>query len=182
MDWNILLSFALGVLATLITTIINNRYQAQQKDKDRQEQRREARVQLEMGLIQEDIKLVEQLIDESLRLFRHIETTYSKYKHNGSTADKAKLDIMFSESGEYHQVGKLVPVASKAVSSLGKDILNEYQTFNHYADQFIQLFFNSESNSINEKRIHDTRQMILESAGTLHTLLRNKLISLQDGK
>ena len=67
MDWNTLLSVLLGGILATIPIIISNRFQAKEREKDREEQRREAQIQLALELDRNDIKVLEDSIDECLK-------------------------------------------------------------------------------------------------------------------
>ena len=53
---------------TFFTNFFNNRFQAQERDKDRVDQRREAKTQLALELMRSDIKITEDSIDNALKV------------------------------------------------------------------------------------------------------------------
>jgi len=55
MDWNTLLTFALGALATLIPVIISNIHQSKEREKDRIEHRKDAKIQAREKWEEKDI-------------------------------------------------------------------------------------------------------------------------------
>ena len=68
MDWNTLLSVALGGLIATIGVILTNRFQSRERDKDRAEQRREAKIQAREKWIERDVPRTMELVEKMLIL------------------------------------------------------------------------------------------------------------------
>jgi hypothetical protein len=62
MDWNTLISVVIGGLIATFGSILNNRFQSGEREKDRQEQRREAKIRMIENTTGHDIDIVLNLL------------------------------------------------------------------------------------------------------------------------
>lgn len=74
MDWNTILSVALGGLIAIIPVIISNRFQAREKEKDRLEQRRDARIQTKERIMGTDIDKALDLLDKFMKSINFLQS------------------------------------------------------------------------------------------------------------
>jgi len=68
MDWNTLISVVIGGLIATIGSILNNRFQAQERQKDREEQRRESKIQAREKWTERDILRIMDLLESLMKL------------------------------------------------------------------------------------------------------------------
>lgn len=99
MDWNTFIAVVLGGLIGVATNYFTNRYQLQQWKEDRDEQRREAKIQLKEELMREKIKIIEDFLDSLLKLsvahresFRDVSLIYERNNQGLLTSEEAKLE------------------------------------------------------------------------------------------
>src|SRR5690349_6398709 len=100
MDWNTLLSVFLGGVLATIPVIITIRNQSRERDKDRQEQRREAKTQLALELMRNDIQMIEDCIDSYLKIIEIIKGVAMSASENSPqhTDIIYKILSMFTDS------------------------------------------------------------------------------------
>lgn len=180
MDWNTLLTFALGGLTAVIPIIISNRYQAREKDKDRAEQKREAKTQLALELTRNDIKVIEDRIDENLRTVDTIHTLSIKKDFGELTIDAMleKIQSMFlDENGKYSRSGESQLISDKLANTMGDAFYSEYRKFDDLCLEFWRMATYS---PFIDENFSNARLKLSVSAGKLHNMLNEKLISLRE--
>src|SRR5687768_938371 len=99
MDWNTLVSVVIGGLIATIGSILNNRFQAKQQERDRQEQRREAKTELALELKRNDVKIVEETIDGYLKGLGELRSIRVKYPDTEKAKDAMQAEYV-SRIGE----------------------------------------------------------------------------------
>lgn len=180
MDWNTLLTFALGGLTAVIPIIISNGYQAREKNKDRVEQRREAKTQLALELMRNDIKTIEDGIDENLRAVDSINTLSLK-KHMGKLESDSVIKEMQSmtldSNSKHSRLGESELISEKLAHTLGADFYSEYIKFDDLCLEFWKM---SASSPYLHENVGKARIELSISAGKLHAMMNEKLISLRD--
>src|SRR5215207_5171510 len=90
MDLSTLLVAVVGGLIAVIPVLITIRNQSIERDKDRQEQRREAKTQLALELLRNDIKVIEDSIDNELKSVNILNAINSK-RHSGKLSKNAAM-------------------------------------------------------------------------------------------
>jgi|ERR1700752_3925392 len=179
MDWNTLLSVVIGGLIATIGSIINSRFQAQERIKDREEQRREAKTQLALELMRRDIKIMVDVIDNTLKSQRVIELTFIRKIRGELSEDEMQREI-HSIDGKYMKLGETDTIADKLSFTFGNEFYTEYQNFKGLTNSYKDLYMKDTNGPFSTDMATEQLGGIVESAGKLHTILQEKLISLRD--
>ena len=190
MDWNNLLTFALGGLTAVIPIIIANRYQAREKDKDRVEQRKEAKIQNRQKWIERDILKIMDSIDILLKFLWELErvevevneiTEGKKSEFFNQDEADVRLKSHYDHFKNLHnEVKHTADIMSKLIHSFDA----EEEMYKVYTDFLIAIQRYEDARDVNkdnqEKPEEENWLEIQTSAGKLHALLRDKLISTRD--
>jgi hypothetical protein len=180
MDWATLISVVIGGLIATIPVLISNRFQAKERDKDRQEQRREAKIQLALERMKNKIKFIEDRIDTELRAVDTINTLALKeFKGELSHAEMRKqLDLMYLEAeGRYAQVGEMEIISDKWIDTLGEDFHAEFRKFDDLCYEFWKMSVNS---PYVPAKVKKARLELSTSAAKLINMLDERLISIRE--
>ena len=170
MDWNIFLSFALGAIVTLIPIILNNRFQAQERDKDRQEQRREAIVQAKEKWTERDILKIMESIEKVMRLVSgaaNVDTNLQPTDEQLSLINKEFLQTADT-------IAQLVySFDDNNIHSGFRDFTSAINTFIEKLPEMLEADLDKRSNS-------KYWIAVKQSAGYFQWALREKMISIQN--
>ncbi len=132
----------LGSLITFLVSYLNNRFQAQEKDKDRDEARREAKTQLALELTRNDIRVLEDFIDEVLKatsLLFNLGIRKELDRLSKSKWQQIIRSAIDDENGKLSLFSDLNIIASKTAHSIGGDVLSEYDHFNLQWNEYERL-------------------------------------------
>ena len=155
----------LGSLITLSITFINNRFQAKERENDRLEQRREAKIQVTEKRVEKDIEIILDAIGAE------IEFTGLSIKKVLSYEDEQKL-------------GSQLAIAARRKHSLAQGIIYSYNNFLGYWEIYDKslnvLYENMNNTSLFPIDESDVWKNFLESAGNLQRVVRHELISIRD--
>jgi hypothetical protein len=175
--WIPLIAAVIGGLIATIPTVISNRAQAKEREKERDEQRREAKTQLALELTRNDVKILEDGIDDAIKGLGIINLTYHKKRSGELSHDEFVADIL-SLDGRFVKTSESVEIANKIAASFGEEFFAQYDEFSElcqaYADQY---FIDQRGIRADHSEVMDR---ITKMAGKLHTMLREKLISIRD--
>lgn len=185
MDWNNIISFMAGGLIAIIPVIISNRYQAEEKDKDRLEQRREAKIQSREKWMERDILKLMDFLDDLLNSFTEksiFESDFADLQNeieNGLPANQELLANIQSERKRFKAIDnestRTIDRMSKIVFSFeDEEIKSAFVSFTH---EVVEDGKSRESHFDTNKY---NPMLVRKSAGDLHRVLRDKLISLRD--
>lgn len=184
----------LGSLITFLINYQNNRFQAKEHDKDREEKRKEASVHAKEKLIERDIQKIMDSIELILELsskrrgkgfqFR----TIIDGKESGLlTHEEANVQARLlydTFSVEFTQVNQSLDMMSRLVRSFeDPQIISAYNTFVDVMEKYLK----QELENNTYKEFADGFDMdniiwpiVTRQAGSFHRTLRDKLISLRD--
>jgi hypothetical protein len=178
MDWNSLLSAIVGGLLTVIPVLITIRNQAKERDKERREQRREAKTQLALELMRNDIRVLENAIDNQLNGLGEIIAMRQQHVLDEKSDSEVIEDIKTKlSSGKYWKLMETDRISYKLALALGEEIFSEYCIY----DDAIFEYFRFLLVAIEEdERKDESAIKVMTSAGKLHNMLNDKLISLRD--
>jgi hypothetical protein len=184
MDWNSLISAVIGGLLAVIPVLITIRNQSKERDKDRQEQRMDAKTQLALELISNDVKIFEDFIDNSLREMSIIVEFSLKRWDKKLSVQEMKEQIKsayFEETGRIYKLGDADIGAEKIARTLGTEIYSEYKNFNDLLTPYYTLVVNDVSVWDTKRKEEDELyEKVMNSAAKLHSLLRGKIISIRE--
>jgi hypothetical protein len=91
MDWNTLLAVVLGGLIGIVTNYFSNRYQLQRWREEKDEQRREAKIQAKVKWIERDI----------LDIMERVGPTGDGYGLDTKRRNRAKRMVTLFEKGDW---------------------------------------------------------------------------------
>lgn len=180
MDWSTLLSVAVGGLIAVIPIVISNRHQAKEREKDRSEQRREAKTQLALELIRNDARLVQDNINNYLQFIDELQVVKDKSKPTSLSDEKVVylfLKDHLASDDKLQQLYEFSAMADMIVLGFGDDFSKEYKDFRDKCKAFFDLAISDPSRFIGDDV---SISSIISSAGKLHVLMREKLISLRE--
>jgi hypothetical protein len=179
MDWNTLISVVIGGLIATIGSIINNRFQSKERDKDRAEQKREAKTQLALELMRNDVKLVEGLIDSNLTSVSQVIRLAVTWTGEGLSDNEIRERVhkVFYAEDESVTEGMVV---DKLAYSLGHEFYAEYKTYEDLLLELADMFEDFERKLFSAKRMEELSIQITHQTAKLHTMLREKLISIRE--
>jgi len=199
MDWTSILTFATGALTALIPVIIANRFQAKEREKDRLEQRREAKIQTREKWIERDILKIMDSMEHLTTLMSEVENLSLRLIF----VQNAKESSLLS-TAEFTQELKVVYARVPVLTFESNRVLNIMANLvNSFEEPEINLSFKdfrSIGRAYSEQAIHNIssalisfggepveqistqnqRSQMSESAGKFQQALRNKLISLRE--
>lgn len=195
MDWNSILTFASGALVALIPTIINNRFQSKEKEKDRLEQRRDARIQAKEKWIERDILRVMDSIETTLKLLSRTSSNKIQLEHilDGKISglltqeeSDEKLRSLYNDlMAAYIEVNQAKDVISRIVYSFEDTEINTTYdnfvvAFSNYLRQEREYMDDKFSDKTTGEYEEGNWFNVSNSAGKFHKTLREKLISLRE--
>jgi hypothetical protein len=170
----------LGSVITFVIGYINVRSQSLEREKDRQEQRREAKTQLALELMKNDIKVLEDTIDNMLKALNYIEHLSYKKIQEGLSREEIEEETS-SIDGKYAKFAEMEKVGDKLAHSLGDQFYSHYENFFRFATEYMSLCMDlQELDGSTVTSIGELRARLGEAGGVLHTMLREKLISIRD--
>jgi hypothetical protein len=192
MDWTSLISVALGGLIATIPVLISNRYQAQERQKDREEQRRDARIQAREKWIEQDLLRIRDLLDKVMsplteekrisldQIILENKETAGLITNDEYIISERTLAARVSE--RFGEISNTVELMSRLVTSFGKPIVTIYNKFVGAVREwkYIDLNFPAEEKAEREKRIDECWREVNISAGYLHRAIRQELISIRE--
>jgi hypothetical protein len=170
----------LGSAITFLISFLNNRFEAKERDKDREEKRKEARIQLSLELTKSDIKTLEDTIDNQLKALAEVARIRTQHLVNNSSDTEMLSDIKTRFSSEDGKLWKLIEtnrVSYELAHALGKEFYSEYSGFVKMYSDYINLLLSSVSDS---QGLDELNSKIYKTAGKLHTIMTEKLISIRD--
>jgi len=192
MDWNTFLKdygqsmftlagVFLGSIITFFISYLNNRFQAKEKDNEREEQRREAKIQLATELLKTDIKTVEDTIGIALDLINTLRAMKSKQFMGLLSTEEflSEFQLMFKDkqSHFFRWVNAHTTVGVLAYA-FGNEFATEYLKFSDLLDNYFTFLL--DLSSVDEAIEKDPSNELIKSAGKLHIMLNEKLISIRD--
>jgi hypothetical protein len=174
--WVPLLAALVGGLIAVIPVLITLNRQSKERERDRLEQKRESKTQLEIELLRNDMKVIDETLDSDLRVLFFYGQTRIKQCW-GNISEDELMENIDSYRNTTAQLLETRPIAAKLALSLGADIGRQYHSFLVCAGH-TRSFLLSEGKTIEE---YDAAGREASSiAAELHKTMRDKLISLRD--
>jgi hypothetical protein len=184
---------------TLAISYLNNRFQAKERDKDRDENRRAAKIQAREKWIERDILKIIDLIEQTLTVVSEVHNFNARVglldsrkrsrqmstdefnKEFKSFLDRVP-DLLFEGDRTFAKIEELV------YSFPDPEIISSYKDFEsarkiywkQVSDNLVYRIENLGSKLTNKIDTHDSRDKLTQSAGRFHQTLREKLVSLRD--
>jgi len=184
MDWTTLISVVIGGLIATIPILVSNRFQATEREKEREEQRKEAKAQLALELMRNDIKVIEEVIDGELNTLDVMSSLNLEMRmqdlSDDEIRDKTQKELFFVES-KHNKLNGVALIADKIVSTFGDEFSSAYDTFcelsTEYSKKYIEFSSEEFPGGIDDSELLTE---ITRVAGKLHTMMREKLISIRE--
>lgn len=193
MDWNTLLSVALGGLIATLASIINNRYQSRERDKDRQEQRKEAKIQAKEKWTERDIILI---IEMEEKLWKWLSSYDAEVEYlfdfrKNPTTDKEALNRLKALSDkktiklqEYTEIwglmgGLVYSFEEPSLTSAFYEFSSAWHMLLNKLKRGLNQL-NKEEGKLAEVDRTDEWKAVQRASGKLQKALREKLISIRD--
>jgi hypothetical protein len=175
--WIPLIAAVIGGLIATIPVIISNRAQAKEREKDRQEQRREAKIQVREKWIERDILTVMSMIESLSKLdVEHMVLDANLAPLKGKKDQQSKIDVMkyldeadriFNET--QHSLERLLTLGSS---------LDDVRIFEKLGDYLEAR--NKYVNADSDEDMNAGWTNLGTKSGDFHRVLREKLISIRD--
>lgn len=181
MDWESLRPVIVGGLIATLPIVISNFVQIHLKRMDIKQKERESRIELELELTRNRIQIIEDSIDDSLKVLSNLKML--RYQLLTGQIDHVEMEnkveslINDSESKPYKSEESSV-IADKYATTMGKEFLSEYKNFDDLWNAYAGLV--RIPTFTDGKSLEELYQRMINSAGKLRTLLDEKLISIRD--
>jgi hypothetical protein len=194
-DWNTLISVAIGGLIATIGSILNNRFQAQERQKDREEQRRHANIQAREKWTERDILRIMDLLESMMKLLTEEKTLWwdevilDDKKEAGvlteSAYKKARGMLIARIPERIQETALTLELIARLVYSFEKgDIVSSYERFAQAAEAWNSFDkAGPHPHKESKKRKQETARLwfeVSDAAAEFHGALREKLISIRD--
>jgi len=171
----------LGSVITFFISYLNNRFEATERSKDREEQRREAKTQLTLELKRKDIEIIQNTIDNALKSMEIVLETRTKESWGRISDEEVWEELksaILDEKSRMHQQGESDMIAEKLAFTLGDEFHSDYRKFCDLCAEYWSRMLNSSYYSKEDQDIAFFNAA--GSAAKLHNLMNEKLISLRD--
>jgi hypothetical protein len=175
MDWTTLISVVIGGLIATIPILINNRFQSREREREREETRKEAKVQLTMELMRNDIKVLEDAINNYLSGIAELRRIRVQHSETGDRVAEVRSKIV--EKDEFYKLIHVNIIADKIAYGLGQEIYSEYKGCMELFREQLGLIL---AVPIQTEKEEQWILSIVSRTGKLHTMLAEKLISIRD--
>jgi hypothetical protein len=182
MEWNSLISAVIGGLLAVIPVLLTIRNQSVEREKDRREQRREAKFQLMGRLKERDINIVMDACDLTVRAMRELRALSGKFREleeqvkSGKIEEQEKevkkddlhkkLEETYAKMREAHSIG------FGRLYALDEDITKVYDDFENIATR-IEKFYTESS----QEDIVSLWPKMYKYRGELQNLLTRRILS-----
>jgi hypothetical protein len=192
MDWNSILSFIVGGIVATIPIIINNIFQAKEKEKDRLEQRRINRIRAKEKWMEQDILKIMDTVGDIRRLFVGLTNAASQVERvidgrkKGEYSDeeyeskmkKLGTDFVIDLTTKYEILND---VLITQVYSFDEEVVSAYEKYNTaFQKQLMDasMYFKKRtaegSNPINDPFTVNWNDLSV-AAGEFHGILRERV-------
>jgi len=184
----------LGSIITFVISYLNNRFQAKEKDKDREEQRREAKIQSKEKWIERDILKMMDALEKMLRLLadsRSWQNQHELLTDGKSSGVLTQQELVSKLRSVYDKVSNMFSEVSQIGSEIftlvdsfeETEIVSSYAEFSSKLDTCLSKEIEYMQNKLNPQPLEESARewdKVSESAGKFHRALRNKLISIRE--
>lgn len=190
--WIPLISACIGGLIATIPVLMGIAVQIYIHGSEIRQKKTEAKIQLEEELIKDAVKDIEAALDKSLNatiVYREafyekesIEYQLKKGFLTQEEANKTKLELGQRGENLMDESSKLDSIALRQAYSLGKEIVVAYQRFLETTDEFAKTCSFPKNIEAFGEKYYDEKlfDKVVESAGNVQKLLRDKLISIRN--
>lgn len=176
--WIPLISACIGGLIATVPLLLGIAVQTYLHIREENQKKREAKTQLALDLLRSDMKVLDDVLDNSLRgigELRRIRVKYSQSKDLESDVI-AELRLKIADEGDFYKLVHVNLIAEKLAYSLGDSFYSEYKNYISIVKDFFALML-SPFNSDEEKNL---TVKIASSAAKLHSMMNDKLISIRE--
>ena len=136
----------LGSIITLAISTLNNRFQAKEREKERQLQQHEVKIQLTLELRKKDIEFLDESINETLHITQSMDILSQK-RRDGRVSDDELIheleSMMYDERGMLAKLCEIDNIADKIAYSLGEDFYSERETFTQLWGEYAEAVMRS---------------------------------------
>jgi hypothetical protein len=170
----------LGSAITLLGNLLNNRFQARESDKDRLEKRREAKSQLAIDLIRNDIKRIEDVSDLMFGFINEMKLLNLKRDTGKLTSKEWLEELQAKTTNENSVIAKLAELDTTTdmlVYIHGEEIYSIYNDFKDLFTEYLNILSNPSSN---DEDIENAYDKLIAGGAKFQQILRAKLISARD--
>jgi hypothetical protein len=170
----------LGSAITFLGNYLSNRFQAKENDKEREEKRRDAKHQLAIELMKNDIKHIEDVNNLTFEFINNVKILNLK-RDSGELTSKewfAELKLMMtSEKGIGAKLVESDTTTEVMVYLFGNEIYSKYCNYKDIFEKYLNML--SDPSATDENLEHVSEELVV-AMGTIQQLLRKKLISARD--
>ncbi len=177
MDLTTLISVVIGGLIATIPVFISNRFQAKEREKEREETRKDAKTQLAFELMRDDIRVLENAIDNQLNGLGELIAMRRQHVLDGKSDSEVIKDVKSKlSSGKYWKLMETDRISYKLALALGEEIFSEYGIYDDALFEYFHLLLLPTDET---ERKDEPAIKVMTSAGKLHNMLKEKLISIR---
>jgi len=175
--WIPLISAVIGGLLTVIPVLITLRNQAIEREKDRQEQRREAKTQLALELMRNDVKIIDDVIHDSFKGLNYSRNLAFRRDRGKISHDEMLEELEATVASDTFEVDYIV---DSVASTFGNEFYSHYKDWENLVGEFSDLMLSTSSEEKKDEELDELWNKIIVATGKLHILLKEKLISLRE--
>ena len=179
--WIPLISACIGGTIATIPLLLGIAVQAYIHISNKRQKDREAKIQLALELRKNDIKIIEQGIDDALRLVEAIQAIRGKREMGKITEDEMKQELnklAFDADYKMMQPSEVDSIVEKLLISLGDEFYKVYKDFETaFMENFNYAIYSPNFSTSDSEKLD---MKVYKSGAKLHNMLREELISLRD--
>ncbi|MEP7135800.1 MAG: hypothetical protein ABI904_12790 [Chloroflexota bacterium] len=184
----------LGSVITFLISYLNNRFQAKEREKDRNEQRREVKIQTKEKIIGGDIlklmdsiEVVLKILSSAMNLFSNYENIDKRKEYGLLTPTEAKKKMISLDNempSIYDELNTVLNAMNRLIFSFAEEeILENFKDFMQACQVYfgeLLKYIDSKSGGESPEKNNISIIKVSQAAGKLQRALRDKLISLRD--
>jgi len=177
MDWNTLLAVVLGGLIGIVTNYFSNRYQLLRWREERDEQRREAKIQAKEKWIERDILSIMESLENTVCIHRKARLLFEQIEDDKEKKKEDLTKTILTKLTELrHEAARLNDYMAILVKSFEGEFDIYFSDFSKAILGFVISPVSIDKSFKNIKNIN----IVIEKAGIFQRALREKLITIRD--
>lgn len=179
MDWSTLISVVIGGLIAIIPILINNRFQSRENERIREEALREAKTQLALELMRNDVKIVDDSINDSLNALSLSRNLAFKRDRGKISHDEMLEELESFLMGDNDKL-EINFMVDKVAFTFGDEFYSHFQDWDSLLSDYSDLMLSPASQEEKDEELDRLWSEIISAAGKLHIMLRERIISIRD--
>ena len=175
-----LIGVFLGAAITFLGNYLNNKFQAKENDKNRQEKRKEAKPLLAIELMKTDLKHIDDLNNLIFEILNRIKILYLKRNRGLISQEELFVELrsmLTSVNGLVEEMSKLATKSEVLLYIRGDEIYSTYKDCEKVFKEYLDVLGNQSATEDDQDKVSDN---LIKNYGKLQKMLRDELISISD--